>query len=825
MADEKPELNRLDILKALRISNWEGVFSTVHLTLTGGAFQTGVALFLGANNLWMGVLSSFPTFAGLIQIPASYLIEKRGERKWFTALLSGFGRLLWLPILLLPFAAPSALRFPLFVLLLLVSSLLISASAPAFTSWMSDLVPADQRGRYFGRRNMLAGFTTMVVSLPAAWFLDLAVKRNLFPDSVGFAVLFAIAVLCAFVGFRLMTRQPEPPMARGESYPSGVAGMIDFYRAPFQDREFRKFILFAGTMAAAQFFAAPFYVVYALKTLKLDYVWIQVYATLASLSSLLSMPLWGHLADKFGNRPLLAIGVCGTGLLPLLWVISRPEHMVFTFVILILNHLLGGLFWAGVNLSQFNLLIGTTPTERKSVYIGAMSAVTGVMGGLSPIIGGVLLTGLRGVEIHPLGWPMNNYQIVFFINGMLRFIALIPLRRVVTEGATTARDVLSQLGTARVGGWVQMRKLQRAPDEASRRQAMQALRSGRTALAVEELIAALDDPSLHVREEAAETLGDIGDSRAVDALIEHLDDTASGIVDEAAEALGRIGDERAVEPLIRLLSEGEKPDRLAAARALGRIASEKAVAPLVKVIQARESEPSAEVVEAATRALGAIGHPSASVSLLKMLESDQRDFRLVAVRSLGDIGDKSASSPIIALLERENDPAIIAHAAVALALIGESGAVSPLLRSLDKVDSPVARRQVLNAVGSLIGEGESLYPLLALDVYGKEEAVSKMLKEMGRSDGDSRAFGARRVRSVCDRALEQFVAGRLGAAAQLLHRLAVRDQAEGAAVRDVLEWAVNRPDDRPLEVDEFLLALTAARQALQASEISIETEQ
>ena len=78
MTEERSELNRLEILKALRISNWEAVFSTVHLTLTSGAFQTGYALLLGVSNFWMGVLSSFPTFAGLIQIPSSYLVERRG---------------------------------------------------------------------------------------------------------------------------------------------------------------------------------------------------------------------------------------------------------------------------------------------------------------------------------------------------------------------------------------------------------------------------------------------------------------------------------------------------------------------------------------------------------------------------------------------------------------------------------------------------------------------------------------------------------------------------------------------------------------------------
>jgi HEAT repeat protein len=453
--------------------------------------------------------------------------------------------------------------------------------------------------------------------------------------------------------------------------------------------------------------------------------------------------------------------------------------------------------------------------ERKSVYVGAMSAVTGVLGGLSPIVGGALLTALGSTMIHPLGWPMNNYQIVFLINGLMRFAALIPLTRVGHEGSTTARDVITQVGAARVGGWVQMRRLQKAPDEASRRQAMQALRSGRTALAVEELIAALDDPSLYVREEAAETLGDIGDPRAVEALIKHLDDPASGIVDEAAESLGRIGDDRAVEPLVRLLDVGEKPDRMAAARALGRIGNESAVGPLMAVLQDRTGKYSLETTEVSARALGAIGDPTAVSALTPMLESQARDIRLVAVRALGDIGDPVAAAPVLGLLEKEDDPAIIAHAAVALAMMGVQQAIEPLLVSLDRVESPVARRQVLSAVGLLMGEGETVYPILALDAFGREAAVSRILRDMSRYDGSGRNFGARRMRSVCDRALEQFMAGDYSGAATRISRLAARECEGSGPLASVLKWTGAAADRGELGPEEFVLALIAARSVLQ----------
>jgi len=201
-----------------------------------------------------------------------------------------------------------------------------------------------------------------------------------------------------------------------------------------------------------------------------------------------------------------------------------------------------------------------------------------------------------------------------------------------------------------------------------------------------------------------------------------------------------------------------------------------------------------------------------------MLESDSRDFRIVAVRSVGDIGSRNAAPSVIALLEREEDPGIIAHAAVALALMGAEEAVGPLLSALDRVESPVARRQVLNAAGNLIGESDGLYPMLAMNAFELEEAVSRMLKDLSRIDGAGRGFGARRMRSVCEHAQQDFVAGDYSKASLWLTRLASRDKDDMGAAGAVLEWAISTAEKRQLDSEEFLLALFASRQAIHALE-------
>ena len=87
---------------------------------------------------------------------------------------------------------------------------------------------------------------------------------------------------------------------------------------------------------------------------------------------------------------------------------------------------------------------------------------------------------------------------------------------------------------------------------------------------VEGLIKALEHKNIHVRERAAEALGELKDARAVEPLILALNGEDEGRF-QAAFALGRIGDKRAVEPLILALNDKNEDVREKAAKALEEI--------------------------------------------------------------------------------------------------------------------------------------------------------------------------------------------------------------------------------------------------------------
>jgi HEAT repeat protein/Na+/melibiose symporter-like transporter len=731
------ELNRLEILRGMRLSIWDGAFATVHGSLTTGAFLTGFALWLGAGDLALGLLTAIPTFAGLVQIVASYFGQRPGSRKSFVAWFAVTARLLWLPILLAPFFVPRPYSLPAFLVLFALSFALLNVTVPAWTSWMSDLVPADHRGRYFARRNTVGGIVGMLIGLPAAWFLDISTRRNHW-EGLGFGVLFGVAVAGGVASFLALLRQPEPPRQASPPGPSGLRGVLAFYRAPFNDRNFIRLLLFNTIFVTGQFFAAPFFIVYALVNLKLNYLWLQLFATLSSLAGLTSMAAWGYLADKFGNKPLLAIGVVGVFTLPIIWMLTSPDYPNAVLVLLATNNLAGGLFWAGVGLTQFNLLIRLSPPDKTGVYVATMAAATGLTGGLAPLVGGLLMHRLAGWHTHLLGFTVLNFHVTFAIAALLRIIALAFLGPVVDSRSVPAREVLHQLTGANPRAWLNIRSLRAASGEQRRRRATDALASSRTRLAVSELATALRDPSLAVREAAAHALGEIGDPSAVPLLVDTLNDPASGLAGECARALGRIGHRGATPALARMLADRSDryttEDRILAIRALGALGGSDAADVLLERTSddVEIGDERTEENEVVVRALGQIGDERAASVLGAWLERGApRPLRLALVRALGELSHPSAVAPLRRTLDSAvEDGVLFPLVADALARIGDTESVRKLLDGIRRQTSAVARRQAAHAVGLLLGESDTLYPLLTHEEFSRDAAIARLHEEL-----------------------------------------------------------------------------------------------
>ena len=778
-------LSRLQVRRALKLWTVEGCIATVHMSLTGGAFQTGFALLLGCSPFWIGALGGIPAFAGLVQLFSSYLAQRYGQRKPLVMWFSFASRLLWVPMLLIPFALPHSWWVAAFLLLTFLSAILGNVSAPLWTAWISDLVPEDNRGRYFGRKNMYGGWVGMVVPVLGGYFLDAASKNPAWGQTAAFAIIFGTATLFAVGSLGLGMQSPDVPQPRPAAGGGGWAAALDYYRAPFADPNFRRVIAFVAAMVVAQSCAGQFFVVYQLQYLQLNYTAFQLLNAAGSLASLVSMPLWGYLADKYGNKPVLLICCAFVLLPPLLWVVAAPDGLAglwgydtqghlrlsLTKLDIIALNLMAGFGWAGVGLTQFNLMIGAAPGEKRTVYVSAIAAVAGLAGGLAPVAGGALMEALGHLSFPAHGLIRNNYHVLFILSGVLRAGAMLLVEPIQESGSRHAAYVLKQLKASKpIGSFAGIQKLSRAGSSQERAQAVEALGRLKTPLAVEELVRALDDVALTVREGSAVALGEIRDPRATPSLVRKLTDPASGISGVAATALGKIGDKSALPALAAEL--GPPPRQLAAMEALGRLPD-----------------------------------PSVTEILGGLMRDPDTAVRTAALRALAEREDPASLPGLITQLGREQEPANLAVLADALGRLGEPEAALPLLAALGRTQSPTVRREILNAVGSLGGGRDAFYPYLALDSYARDETVGKILLNIQRRNraraSQGKTPGAARISILAKRALTAYV---LGDYPLCLHRL--------ARIAHLL------PSDPVLPACEILLSLdTQTREAPSAEEI------
>lgn len=413
------------IKKGLRISILQGLFTNIHVTLTGGMFLTGFALYLGASAFHIGLLAAIPALLTSLGFVSAFLVNRLSRRKPLTVITSGIGRaLFFIPALLLLFNIKLQLSH-LLIIVGVFNALLIIADN-SWLSWMSDLVPKEMRGRFFGIRNTVMGLIGMFISFSGAKLLDYFKATN--QHNFGFGIIFLIASICALIGTILLSQQPEIITTRA---PTNLFAIIS---APFKDNNFRKFLRFVGFWYITSSIASPFYLVFMLQNLKMKYSTVAIYSIIAGIMTLVFQPLWGRAIDRFKSKPILFINFFSIAFLPLLWIFPNANFLLPVWI----DAFLTGIFWSGVNLSVFNIVFSLSDNEElKESYFAIFTAVTGISGFVSSLLGGYLANLLKGFNLEILGLNIVNYQLFFIFAGLSRFIALLFLKEVQEAKATS----------------------------------------------------------------------------------------------------------------------------------------------------------------------------------------------------------------------------------------------------------------------------------------------------------------------------------------------------------------------------------------------------
>ncbi|MBW6442290.1 MFS transporter [Patescibacteria group bacterium] len=401
---------RINQETTMALSLKEGASSSV-ATGFGSSQITPFALALKANNFQIGLLSSFVgLLSPLAQIFGSRLLEKKDRKKVIITNVT-LQALMWLPILTLGilfwkgFFQESSPN----ILILLYSLYVIfgAIAGPSWFSLMGDAVPEKIRGKYFSKRNKITGTVSLIATLIAAFFLDYFQTKGIV--LVAFSILFFFACIFRLIAAGLFTKHKEKKLELKEGYYFSIFKFVK----NMPHNNFGRFVLFSGFFYFVVMIGSPFFTVYMLNDLGFSYTTLMLVSVSASFFSLLTLPIWGRLSDKYGNKEMLKLACSMIPLMCFLWVLSpNPVYLI------LVPQLVGGIGWAGFNLAASNFIYDSVTPERRGICVAYYSVFEGLGIFFGALVGGLLAQ-------HLTITFMNTLLFVILISGTGRII--VPL--------------------------------------------------------------------------------------------------------------------------------------------------------------------------------------------------------------------------------------------------------------------------------------------------------------------------------------------------------------------------------------------------------------
>lgn len=449
------EIDELKLKKGLHNITIDGLMSQAMTTLTGGVFLVALAVSLNASNFYIGLLAAVPPLAQLFQIPAVLLIEKFKKRKIITVINSLLSRLFLLAVPFFIFFTNKKIALYFLLVFIFLSAVFGAISGCSWNSWLRDLVPKNILGAFFSRRMFLSVSLGLILSVAAGYFIDIWQLLGLENIYISYSLIFLTGAVFGLAGVFFIAKIPEPTMAKQEEDANNIWKIIT---APFKEINFKNLVMFSGSFNFAVNLAAPFFTVFMLKRLNLDFSLIIIFSVLSQIMTILFLQFWGRLTDRFSNKSVLAV----TGMLffscILAWSFTAmPEQYFLTIPLVIAIHLFTGIAAAGVTIATGNIGLKLAPKNQATAYLAGINLVNSLAAGIAPILGGVLADFFMRREFNIIfNWVspdanlsiitfyLKHWDFLFFIAFFIGIYSLHRLSLVAEEGDVDKKIVLME---------------------------------------------------------------------------------------------------------------------------------------------------------------------------------------------------------------------------------------------------------------------------------------------------------------------------------------------------------------------------------------------
>jgi MFS family permease len=357
----------------------------------GECYFSLFATHIEAPKFYFGLLAGVPSLLGPIsQLFGADAVETTKNRKRLVIISVILQSLCYAPMAALPFVTDRNTSYTLLFSIMLIYFVGAHYCVPAWNSWISVIVPSGERSSYFARTSRAVAFISLITKLAVAGALyyasTLAEPARESTAVLVFAIAFASAGIARFGSYIFIQKMYEP---KYEHSPEDTFTFWQFIRRA-RESNFVRFVLFVSLIHFGAHIAGPYFLPYAVYTLKWEqWQWVLL-ESVGAVASIATMLFWGSFSQRFGNKKTLQYTAFVVALIPMFWVVST------NFYYLVLVNVCSGVSWAGFNLAAFNYILEAVSPNKRARCVAYFNLLVG-----AGIFGGAMLGGWLNEVLPP----------------------------------------------------------------------------------------------------------------------------------------------------------------------------------------------------------------------------------------------------------------------------------------------------------------------------------------------------------------------------------------------------------------------------------------
>lgn len=397
----------------LRLLNADA-FAWAVMTGCGEAYFVAFGLAAGLGEVTSGLLATVPLLIGAaVQMVSPWGIRRCGSLRTWIASNAGIQALSLLPLVVMA----QVETVPVWAIFTLASIYWAGglATAPAWNTWVTTLVPRPMRARFFAMRSRLAQVGLIVGLALAAGMLQWG-RRGDF-ELQAFGLIFLVAFLARLVSSILLYRHSDA--AKG--FIDRIEPISRKALAPFlAGGKGRLVLLYMLAVTMSVQVSGPFFTAYILEHLRFSYLQLMGINACTVLSKVVFLPLIGRFAKEQGPGRLLWIGGLAITPAATLWLVSE------NFWYLLALQLAVGVGWACWEMATFLLVFDTIPESHRTPVLTLFNLANALA-----IVGGSLI---GAVILRYTGVGAWGYAVLFGATGAMRLVTLFMLAAIAPIG-------------------------------------------------------------------------------------------------------------------------------------------------------------------------------------------------------------------------------------------------------------------------------------------------------------------------------------------------------------------------------------------------------